>query len=156
MHNIVVTVVGALLIFNALKIVIPEGSMKKYISHIMSVFMIVVIITPIMGAVSLTLPEISVDYPGEDKSDALSDLQLRQILANYEKQLIEDFKRSVPTLFDGLREIEIGFFEDSSQYNFGMVKSLEIKSARERDERVIDKLYSLYGIEREVIKWEKV
>ena len=156
MRDILVTIIGALLIFNALKIIIPDGKMKKYLTFIISIFMMVIIITPIAGLAGIAPPSLNVDYSKEaPAADELSQVQVKQILAEYERQLITDFHKTVPALFDGLSDIQIGFVEDASQQDFGTVDSIKIISNRERDEDVVNKLSSLYSINKEVISWER-
>lgn len=86
--------------------------------------------------------------PDTEQTEPLETLQQTQIFKEYERQLTEDIRRSIPQLQN--EEFSFSFSEDP----FGSVESMTIRSQKEKNETAIQKLSEWYGIPQEVISWE--
>ena len=145
--RMVITLTGAILLIQAVRMVLPLGSAGKYVSFVLGLFFMAVTLDAI-GSLSFRGEEVlSNDIP-QAESKQLEEIQQQQIFANYAKQLTEDIRRSIPQLSDA------NFSFDFALEPFGAVKGLTIFSPQKKQESAMMKLSELYGISREVIVWE--
>ena len=150
--GIIISIAGAMLVFNILQMVLPPGNIKKYVSFVLGVFMLVVLISPFVGADRLDFSQdYTAVYPDRATTGELEETQRRQILKSYEQQLTDDFRKSIPAL-DGARFI---FTFDIGEERFGEVQRLVIESPQPENASALEKLESLYGIGRDVVEWRK-
>lgn len=148
--GIIISIAGAMLVFNILQMVLPPGNMKKYVSFVLGVFMLVVLISPFVGAGRLDFSQdYTAVYPDRASTGELEEIQRRQILKSYEQQLTDDFRRSIPELADA----QFTFTFDTGEEQFGQVQRLVIDQPE--NTAVSEKLENLYGIGRDVVEWRR-
>ncbi len=145
--RMIITLTGAILLIQAVRMVLPLGSAGKYVSFVLGLFFMAVTLDTIGGLSFRGEEVLSNDLP-QAETKQLEEVQQQQIFADYANQLSEDIRRSIPQLSDAQ------FSFDFSLEPFGKVRGLTIFSPREKQESVITRLSELYSISREVIIWE--
>ncbi len=145
--RMVITLTGAILLIQAVRMVLPLGSTGKYVSFVLGLFFMAVTLDTIGGLSFRGEDVLSNDLP-QTETKQLEEVQQQQIFAEYAQQLTEDIRQSIPPLSDAR------FSFDFSVEPFGTVTGLTIFSPKKTQESVITKLSELYGISREVIQWE--
>lgn len=142
-----ITLTGAILLIQAVRIVLPLGSAGKYVSFVLGLFFMAAALDAV-GGISLTGEEILPSQLPQGETAQLEEVQQQQIFNEYAKQLSEDFRRTLPQL------AQAQLFFDFSVAPFGEVQGLRIVSSQPASEAVMNKIAELYGISREVITWE--
>jgi len=146
--NLIVTLTGAILLIQAVRMVLPLGNAGKYVSFVLGLFFMTVVLDSV-GVLDFRGEEIFSDHISQTETEQLQILQQEQIFDRYEKQLTDDIRKSVPQL----QEEEFSFTFATEP--FGLVQSLTITSHRTEQESAVQKISELYGIPREVIVWER-
>ncbi len=144
--NIIITLTGAILLIQAVRMVLPLGSAGKYVSFVLGLFFMAVALDAVGGLSFRGEEVLSNDLP-QAETQQLETIQKQQIFADYAQQLTEDIRRSIPPLSDAQ------FSFDFSLEPFGAVNQLTIFSSRQQQDSVIARLSELYGISQEVITW---
>lgn len=145
--RMIITLTGAILLIQAVRMVLPLGSAGKYVSFVLGLFFMAVTLDTIGGLSFRGTEVLSGDLP-QAESKQLEQVQQQQIFEQYANQLTEDIRHSIPSLSDAR------FTFDFSLEPFGTVRGLTIVSSREKQESAIVRLSELYGISQEVITWE--
>lgn len=150
MKQIIISIAGSLLILQALRLIIPEGTIKKYASFIVGMS------TVLMLTVSFLGREFSFDIGFGDAesteySGGFEDVRQSQIEREFTRQLDTDMKKSIPEL----KTAELSFSFDISENNTGYVTYMLIRSPDDEDENVKRRVSESYMIPREVIEWIK-
>lgn len=145
--KIIITLTGAILLIQAVRMVLPLGSAGKYVSFVLGLFFMAVTLDTIGGLSFRGEEVLSNDLPREETKE-LEEVQQQQIFADYANQLTKDIRQSIPQLSHAQ------FSFDFSLEPFGTVRGLTIFSPEKKQESVITRLSELYGISREVILWE--
>lgn len=150
MVQTITSIAGALLMLKLVKILLPEGSIKKYASFTVSALVMLIMILSVIGRIdsfSLNIPIDSGEPYIKNSDDATSDMITRE----FSGRLEADMKQNIPELADC--KINIAFSEatDGSY----IISSVEIISDSERDKLVEDRIAGLYMIDPAVIVWRK-
>lgn len=145
--RIIITLTGAVLLIQAIKMVLPLGSIGKYVSFALGLFFMAVTLDA-LGGLTLRGEEITLSPSEPVLQTQLDELQQKQIFEQYEIQLSQDIRKSIPSLSDA------DFSFSFSQNPFGQVTQLTVSSPQPRSDPSIAKISELYGIPREVIVWE--
>lgn len=145
--KIIITLTGAVLLIQAIKMALPLGSLGKYVSFALGLFFIAVTLDA-LGGLTLQGNPITLS-PSEPAMQAqLEELQQKQIFEQYELQLSRDIRKSIPTLSDA------DFSFTFSREPFGQVTQLTVYSPQPKSDASIAKISELYGIPQEVIIWK--
>lgn len=150
-QSYVLTIAGAVLLFQALKILLPEGSLGKYVSFVLGVFLLLVLVSPLTG--DFRLPDLSSweEEPAQEIQN-LEALQQQQILQHYEQQLRDDINATLPSLTENQNRLIFSF--STEEESFGVVEQLFIQGPKP-SEQVLQQLAQLYQIPRERIEWRE-
>lgn len=146
--RLIVTLTGAILLIQAVRMVLPLGSMGKYVSFVLGLFFMAVTLDALGGLHFRGEEVLSEEFPVV-QTESLEQLQQEQIFKEYSNQLTRDIRQSIPPLADAT------FSFDFSLDPFGEVKHVTVFSAEEPQESVLNRLSQLYGIPREVISWNQ-
>ena len=150
MKQIIISIAGALLILRVAKLILPEGTVKKYASFIVSALVMLILLISVSGHEMTSFSFEETENP-QAQTDAVEDVQKQQIIAEFTRQLDDDMKKSIPEL----KSAELSFTFEISPNNTGYVTSMTILSPYERSEKIIDRISELYMIDRETIDWRK-
>ena len=145
--RIVITLTGAVLLIQAIKMVLPLGNVGKYVTFALGLFFMAVTLDA-LGGLTLRGEEVTLSPSEPVLQTQLEEVQQKQILQQYELQLSQDMRKSIPALSDA------DFSFKFSDQPFGQVTQLTIHSPQEKNDSAILRLSELYGIPREVIVWE--
>ena len=151
MKQIIISITGSLLILKIIKIILPEGTVKKYASFIVSVLVMLILIASVAGSNIDLFPVFDDGYAEQDSTDKIAEVQNRQIGKEFSRQLDEDMKKSIPQL----KNAELIFEFEIDENNKGYVSSMIIKSPYDQSDNVINRISELYMIDKELIEWRK-
>ncbi|MDY6314798.1 MAG: hypothetical protein SPL89_06470 [Clostridia bacterium] len=151
MKQIIISIVGALLVLQAVKLIIPESTVKKYASFIVSATVMLILTAAVFGSSFSCFPEFD-ETEAESYSDSFEDLRQSQIEREFSRQLIGDMKKSIPEL----KNSELSFSFNISEDNTGYVSHMLIKSPDAEDSAVKTRVSEMYMIPVEDIEWRKV
>ena len=150
MGQIVASVTGALLLLKLVKILLPEGSIKKYASVLVSSLVVLVMIVSVFGK-KVSLDFQILNQSNQFEPEITEKVMNRQIMKEFSKRLEADMKESVP----GLENCELSFeFSETDEGDYN-ISSVEILSFDEEDVEIIRQIESLYSIDNGKIHWRK-
>lgn len=151
MKQIIISIVGALLVLQAVKLIIPESAVKKYASFIVSATVMLILTAAVFGS-SFSLFSEFAEPKTEGCSDSLEGVRQSQIEREFSRQLSGDMKKSIPEL----KNSELSFSFNISEDNTGYVTHMLIKSPDTEDSAVKTRVSEMYMIPIEDIEWRKV
>lgn len=149
--QIIISIVGALLVLQAVKLIIPESAVKKYASFIVSATVMLILTAAVFGSSFSLFPEFA-EPETESCSDSLEGVRQSQIEREFSRQLSGDMKKSIPEL----KNSELSFSFNISEDNTGYVTHMLIKSPDTEDSAVKTRVSEMYMIPIEDIEWRKV
>ena len=139
------------MVLRVVNTVLPEGTVKKYSSFIVSCVVMLILITSVTtsGNFDFSFPD-----EGEVTVDAedLERVKKLQIEQEFSRQLIEDMKKTFPTL----KSADIGFSFNINEDGTGYVTEMTIESCYDKNDVIIMRISELYGIDENIITWRKV
>lgn len=161
--DIFIIVVGLYFI----EIVLPEGTMRKYIKFILSIMVLGVVISPLsnLGSLGAVLEaeelQIQNDYEavGADVATDLEEVQWIQMEEVYRMKLQEQVEMILSENFPRIEilGIDVALQEHSDENDFGKVKKIVIKTAaNEYVNSIKDRVSQGLGIQIEKIEVEEV
>ncbi len=151
MKQIIISITGSLLILKIVKIILPEGTVKKYASFIVSVLVMLILIASAAGSSMNLIPVFDDGYAEQGNTDKITEVQNSQIVKEFTRQLDEDMKKSIPQL----KNAELLFEFEIDEDNKGYVSSMIIKSPYDQNDSVINRVSELYMIDKKLIEWRK-
>lgn len=149
--QIIISIVGAMLVLQAVKLILPEGTVKKYASFIVCVTVVLILSASVFGTSFSFIPDFEIES-GEDYSEGFSEVRKSQIEREFSRQLDCDMKKSIPELSNS----ELSFEFDISEDNTGFVTHMLIKSPDSENISVKTRLSELYMIPIDAIEWRRV
>lgn len=151
MKQIIISIVGALLVLQAVKLIIPESTVKKYASFIVSATVMLILTAAVFGSSFPLLPDFDEAEPS-DYSDSFENLRRSQIEREFSRQLSGDMKKSIPEL----KNSELSFAFNISEDNTGYVAHMLIRSPDAEDFFVKTRVSEMYMIPIDDIEWRKI
>lgn len=151
MKQIIISIAGSLIILRVVKTILPEGTVKKYASFIVSCMVMLILVTSVTlkNNAEFILPveeNITIDI------SEFEQIQKKQIEREFSRQLIDDMVKTFPELNGAEISFTFNINEDGTGYVTGMV----IESQYEKSESIITRISELYRIDRNVIIWRKI
>ncbi len=150
MKQIIISVCGALIILQIMKMILPEGTVKKYASFIVGLLVMLILSGSVSG-MGARLSEIIIKDTKIPEIPQVQEVQKQQIADNFTSQLREDMKKSIPYF----KNAELYFGFEISEDNTGYVTNMTIVSENPPSEQVLSEVSRLYMIDREIIEWRQ-
>ena len=150
MKQIIISIAGTLLILKIVKIILPEGAVKKYASFIVSALVMLMLLVSISG-IPIKSFSFQENSPPDISTEKLENVRYQQIIEEFTRQLDEDMKKTIPEL----KTAKLLFEFEISENNTGYVTSMTIISPYDENEYVINRISELYMIDSEIIDWRK-
>ena len=141
MGQIISSVAGALILLKLVKILLPEGSIKKYASFMMSALVMLIMILSVTGRAPDFSPGIAEEKTMPDTAD-YEKVMNRQIIREFSRRLEQDMKGAVPELSDCDIEFE---FSENEKGEITVV-SVNIDSESDISPDVEERIFELYGM----------
>lgn len=142
--NYILTIIIAILFSSFVETLMPSSNMKKHISLISGIIMILVIIKPIIKLPEYMLSELSfrLEYNADNYSEALKE----KLNASQEKIIIDDFETALVCRIQKDLKMHFGKkYEIVISTNAQMVEGIILHG--EKNDDIIAYIKSTYGIE---------
>ncbi len=126
------TIFLTILVISFIEIILPSGTMRKYLKFILSVIILAVILQPLLRMNNIDIdafePIISEAVQEESNSDSIESVQQIQIIGLFKQKLKSSIINAIwdinPRL--DIEEVSIKVFEDINKKNFGEIHSINI------------------------------
>ena len=141
MGQIIASVAGALILLKLVKILLPEGSVKKYASFTVSALVMLIMILSVTGRAHDFSAGIAEEKTMPDTVDS-ENVMNRQIIKEFSRRLEQDMKSAVPELSDCDIEFE---FSENEKGEITVV-SVNIESEGDISPDVEERIIELYGM----------